>query len=195
MRGPLLSGPLGSASALHALARWTTDAERRGPLVVLGPLWLGDRLAAASPVLMLVEPQDRPSVLRTRRRAAKASRPLEIAMAAADLPLRPGSLGALVVENAAGLGLDEAVRWIGALAPCLRPGGRLIAADATSSKAAAARVAGVFLSAALIELVQEWPRDGVVLTVGVAPAAPVAAARFGSGGGASAASGSGAAPG
>ena len=43
----------------------------------------------------------------------------------------------------------------------------------------AARVAGVFLSAALVELIQEWPRDGVVLTVGTAPAAKVVTARFG----------------
>ena len=43
---------------------------------------------------------------------------------------------------------------------------------------AAARVAGAFLSAALVEIVQEWPRDGALLTVGVAPAAPIIAARF-----------------
>ena len=58
-------------------------------------------------------------------------------------------VGALVIENAAGLSTEEARRWIGALAPSLRPGGRLIAADATASRQAAARVAGVFLSAAL----------------------------------------------
>jgi hypothetical protein len=39
-------------------------------------------------------------------------------------------------------------------------------------------VAAVFLSAALIDLGQDWPRDGVVLTTGVAPAAAIAAARF-----------------
>ena len=72
----------------------------------------------------------------------------------------------------------EAERWIAALAPLLRPGGRLIAADATSSDAAAARVAGAFLAAALTDIVQEWPREGAVLTVGVAPAAAVVAARF-----------------
>lgn len=175
MRGPLLSGPLGSASSLTALARWTSGLS---PVVVLGPLWLGKAMSETGRVLMLVEPDERPVAVRARRRATKISKPLEIALAGVELPLRAGSLAALVVENAAGLEEADAVRWMEALAPCLRPGGRLIAADATSSKAAAARVAGVFLSAALIDLVQEWPRDGVVLTVGVAPAAPVAAARF-----------------
>jgi hypothetical protein len=175
MRGPLLSGPLGSAASLAALARWTGGSD---PIVVLGPTWLGEVLATQARVLMLVEPDDRRVPVRVKRRALKAGRALEIGLAGAELPLRPGSLGALVVENAAGLAVDEAQRWIAALAPCLRPGGRLIAADATASTTAAARVAGVFLSAALVDLVQEWPRDGVVLTVGVAPAAIITAARF-----------------
>jgi hypothetical protein len=50
--------------------------------------------------------------------------------------------------------------------------------DATSSKTAAARVAGAFLSAALTDIVQEWPRDGALLTVGVAPTSSVIKARF-----------------
>src|SRR5262249_59582734 len=99
-------------------------------------------------------------------------------LAAAELPLGRGTLPALVVENVGGLQDDEAVGWLPALGPCLRPGGRLIAADATSSTSAAARVAGAFLSAALTEIVQEWPRDGALLTVGVAPAASIIAARF-----------------
>jgi hypothetical protein len=178
MRGPLLSGPLGSAPALEALARLTAGFD---PLVVLGPLWLGHALAASARVLMLVEPDDRAPVVRARRRAVKAGRPLHVALAAAELPLRRGALGALVVENVAGLPPEDAQRWIEALVPCLRPGGRLIAADATARPDAAARVAGVFLAATLIDPAQEWPRDGVVLTVGAAPAAAIAAARFASG--------------
>ncbi|HXU04585.1 MAG TPA: hypothetical protein VN903_26665, partial [Polyangia bacterium] len=100
------------------------------------------------------------------------------ALAAAELPLGRSVLSALVVENVGGLKEDEAVRWLAALVPCLRPGGRLIAADATSSTAAAARVAGAFLSAALTDIVQEWPRDGALLTIGVAPTASVIDARF-----------------
>ena len=177
MRGPLLSGPLGSAASIAALERWLAGV---GPVVVLGPVWLAETLAVNARVLFLDEPNDRRVLVRARRRAAKAGKPLAIGMAGADLPLRRGALGALVIENAAGLSVEEAARWVAALVPCLRPGGRLVAVDATSSFEAAARVAGVFLSAALVELTQEWPRDGVVLTVGVAPAAAVVEARFGS---------------
>lgn len=176
VKGPLLSGALGSAPTLTAVLRWT---EGRAPVVVIGPAWLGDAVATAGRVLVLVEPEARPVALRARRRAHKQSRALEVALAAAELPLGRGTLPALVVENVGGLRDDEAVRWLAALVPCLRPGGRLIAADATSSTAAAARVAGAFLSAALTEIVQEWPRDGALLTIGVAPAASVVSARFG----------------
>ncbi len=180
MRGPLLSGPLGSQPSIEALLRWTAPgaAPDRAPVVVLGPPWLGAALAAGGRTLLLVEQETRPQALRALRRARKESRPLDVALAAADLPLRPGTLSALVVENVSGLPPDEGERWIAALAPVLRPGGRLIAADATSSDAATAAVAGAFLAAALTDIVQEMPRDGVVLTVGVAPAASIVAARF-----------------
>ena len=174
MRGPLLSGPLGSQPSLEALLRWT---QGHAPVVVLGPPWLGAALARGGTALVLVESEARPQAVRVRRRARKENQPLSVALAAAELPFRAGSLSALVIENAAGLGEAEARRWVGALAPSLKPGGRLIAADATSSDAAAARVAGAFLSAALQDIVQEWPREGAVLTVGLAPPAAVIAAR------------------
>ncbi len=101
-----------------------------------------------------------------------------MALAAAELPFGRGTLSALVVENVAGLPPAEGERWIAALMPLLRPGGRLIAADATSSDVAAAHVAGAFLAAALLDIVQEWPREGAVLTVGIAPSTSVTAARF-----------------
>ena len=41
-----------------------------------------------------------------------------------------------------------------------------------------ARVSGTFLSASLVGLTQEQPRDGVVLTVAHAPDARVMAARY-----------------
>jgi hypothetical protein len=175
VRGPLLSGALGSVPTLAAVLRWTKG---RAPVVVIGPPWLGDAVATAGRVLVLVEPDTRPIALRARRRAHKQQRALDVAIAAADLPLGRGVLPGLVVENVGGLQDDEATRWLAALVPCLRPGGRLIAADATSSKGAAARVAGAFLSAALTEIIQEWPRDGAVLTIGVAPTSSVIDARF-----------------
>jgi hypothetical protein len=175
VRGPLLSGAIGSTASLQAIVRW---AEGPGPVVVLGPLWLGETLAAALKVVMLVEADDRASVRRARRRAAKARHALEIALAGAELPVRPRSVGALVVENVAGLDGAAAGKWLTALVPALRPGGRLIAVDGTASTDAMARVAGVFLASSLIGLVQERPRDGVVLTVGVAPSDAVLAARF-----------------
>lgn len=178
MRGPLLSGPLGSQPALEALLRWT---QGHAPVVVLGPAWMGAALARGGTSLVLVETEARPQAVRVRRRARKENQPLDVALAAAELPFRRGSLSALVIENAAGLEPLEAQRWVGGLIPSLRPGGRLIAADATSSDAAAARVAGAFLSAALQDIVQEWPREGAVLTVGVAPPAPVMAARHAAG--------------
>jgi hypothetical protein len=171
----LLSGALGSAPTLAAVLRWT---EGRAPVVVLGPPWLGAAIATAGRALVLVEPDTRPIALRARRRALKQQRSLDVALAAAELPLGRGVLPALVVENVGGLPAHEAARWLAALAPCLRPGGRLIAADATSSTEAAARVAGAFLSAALTEIIQEWPRDGALLTVGVAPTSSVINARF-----------------
>jgi hypothetical protein len=175
MRGPLLSGALGSAAALDALLRWAKPAD---PVVVLGPLWLGETLAAELRVVMLVATDDRAAVKRARRRAQKAGHAFEIAIGGAEVPLRPRAVSALIVENVTGLDAAAAARWITALVPCLHPGGRLIAADATSEPAAMARVSGTFLAAALVGLSQEQPRDGVVLTIGQAPDAHVMAARF-----------------
>ena len=135
-------------------------------------------LSAALPVVMLVATDDRSAVKRARRRAHKAGRAFEIAIGGAEVPLRPSTVGAMIVENVSGLDAAAARRWIEALVPGLRPGGRLIAVDATSDVAAMARVSGTFLSASLIGLTQETPRDGVVLTVGAAPDARIMAARF-----------------
>ena len=192
MRGPLLSGPLGSAACLDAIVRWVGAPGSKAatapappppssparPVVLSGPLWLGETLAQTLPILMLVEGEDRPGVRRARRRAVRAQHRLEISLAGAELPLRPRSLATLIVENAAGLEAEAARAWLAALTPLLIPGGRLIAADATGSATAMARVAEAFLAASLVEIVQEQPREGVVLTVGRAPAAPIMAVRF-----------------
>ena len=177
LRGPFLSGALGSTSSLQAILRWA-KAEGSDPVVVLGPLWLGVTLAAEVRVMMLVASDDHAAVKRARRRALKAGRAFEIAVGGAEVPLRPRSVGTMVVENTAGLDAVAAARWIEALVPSLRPGGRLIAADATADVAAMARVSGTFLAASLVGLIQELPRDGVVLTVAQAPDARVMAARY-----------------
>ena len=177
LRGPFLSGALGSTPALEAILRWARPAGR-DPVVVLGPLWMGVTLAAELRVVMLVATDDHAAVKRARRRAIKMGRAFEVAVGGSEVPLRPRSVGAMIVENAAGLDAVAAARWIEALVPSLRPGGRLIAADATSDVAAMARVSGTFLSAALVELTQEQPKDGVVLTVAQAPDARVMAARY-----------------
>ena len=143
VKGPLLSGALGSAPTLAAVLRWT---DGRAPVVVIGPPWLGDAVATTAAALVLVEPDVAPGraarapARRTSRAARSTSR-----SPARSCRSRRAALSALVVENVGGLQDQEATRWLAALVPCLRPGGRLIAADATSSTAAAARVAGAFL--------------------------------------------------
>ena len=152
--------------------------EAGGPVVIIGPLWLGEALSTKVPVALLIEPEERRRARRVARRAATAGRNLTIIVAGVDLPLGAGSVGTLVVDGAATLDADAVARWMAVLIPTLRPGGRLIAADVTANPAVEARLAGLFLSAALIEIVQERPRDGVLLTVGVAPARSLVAARF-----------------
>jgi hypothetical protein len=177
LRGPFLSGAVGSTASLEAILRWARGSAT-DLVVVLGPLWLGVALASELRVVMLVATDDHPAVKRARRRAHKARRAFEVAVGGAEVPLRPRSVGAMIVENTAGLDAVAAARWIEALVPSLRPGGRLIAADATSDVAAMARVSGTFLSASLVGLTQEQPRDGVVLTVAQAPDARVMSARY-----------------
>jgi len=175
MRGPLLSGPLGSASVLDALLVRLREA---GKTAVIGPLWLGETLSAEIPVVLLVEPEDRGRARRVAKRAAAAGRRLTVVVAGVDLPLLPGSVDALVIESAAALSSDELARWTETLVPALKPGGLLIAADATDDPAVEASLAGQFLGAALIGIVQDRPREGVVLTIGKAPEAALVKARF-----------------
>ena len=158
------------------MARWI---EAGGPVAVIGQLWLGATLAAKVPIVLLAEADERDRARRVARRAAAAGRSLTVVLAGAELPLARGSVGALLVDGAATLDEESFARWMEALVPALRPGGRLIAADATGSPAVEARLAGAFLAAALTEIVQQRPRDGVLITVGVAPPDPVVSARYG----------------
>jgi hypothetical protein len=175
MRGPILSGPLGSAATLDGVL---DVVNQDGVLVVIGPLWLGDVLAARLRVILLIEPEERARARRVARRALAAGRRLTIAVAGADLPLAAGTVDNLLIESASTLDGEAVTRWMATLVPTLRPGGRLIAADATDDPAIEARLAGVFLGSALTAIRQQRPRAGVVLTVGTAPAAEITAARF-----------------
>jgi len=175
MRGPLLSGPLGSAAALDAIGRWCDGART---VVVIGPLWLAEVLSGRVRVLLLVEPEERPRARRAARRMAGAAHRFTVALAGVDLPLVPRSVDALLVESAATLDAEARARWFSTLVQVIRPGGRLIAVDATPDVAVEARLAGLFLACALTEIVQERPRQGVLLTVGVAPPASISATRF-----------------
>ena len=147
-------------------------------MVVIGPLWLGEVLSARLRVLLLTEPEDRQRARRAARRAAAAGQRLTVALAGVDLPLAPGTLEALLVESASTLEVEAMARWMTTLVPMLRPGGRLVALDASDNPAVEARLAGLFLGSALCGITQERPREGVVLTVGIAPEAAVIAARF-----------------
>ena len=175
VRGPLLSGPLGSAATVETIARRIAG---HGPILVIGPGWLGTTLAAATPVMALFEPEQRSAAKKASRQAAKAGLCYQAALAGPELPLPGGVLSCVVVEGAADL--DEAVlrAWIANLGRGLRPGGILVAVDATDDGAVEARVAGAFLAAALTNIDQERPRQEVLLTTAVAPPAVVTAARF-----------------
>jgi predicted O-methyltransferase YrrM len=178
MRGPLLSGPLGSARSLDAILRWLDRADR---IAVIGPLWMAEALSSEVSLLLLIEPEERQRARRVVRRARTAGHRLIVVLAGVDLPLAQGTIDTLLIESASTLEAAALARWLATLVPLLRSGGRLIAVDATGNPAAEARLAGQFLGAALTEIVQERPRDGVVLTVGLAPATAVVTARFGMG--------------
>jgi hypothetical protein len=175
MRGPLLSGPLGSASTLDAVSRRLDGV---GGVVVIGPLWLGVVLSARVRVLLLTEAEERQRARRAIKRARTAGQRLTVGVAGVDLPLAAGAVEALLIESPSTLDGEAMARWLATLVPVLRPGGLLIALDATDNPAVEARLAGLFLGSALLQIAQERPREGVILTVGRAPEASVIAARF-----------------
>lgn len=149
-----------------------------GTAVVIGPLWLGETLAAEVPTVLLVQPEERPRARRTVRRANTAGRRLTVMVAGVELPLARGSVDALLIESVSTLAAPEAAEWLATLVPVLKEGGRLIAADVTEDPADEARLAALWLASALTHISQERPRSGVVLTSGCAPAAELVRTRF-----------------
>jgi hypothetical protein len=176
MRGPLLSGTLGSQATL---ARVCSLVREHAPVVVLSTLWLAETLATEIPILALVEEEKRASALRTQKRAHKSGVPLSIVMAASELPLRPGSVGAVLVDSLVDIEEPAAAAdlLLGVL-PTLKPDGVVVSLDATKNPDLEARVAGIFLAASLSQITQMRPRDSALLTVARAPHAVVTAARL-----------------
>jgi hypothetical protein len=172
MRGPLLSGPVGSRVTLERLA---ARIGARGPVVVLGTTWLAAALAEALSVTLLVEPDGLKAARRARR---EASGRLLVAAAGEELPLRRGAAGVIVLEGTLELDERDAQTYVSGLAPYLRADGQLVGVDATKDPAAEARVAAGFLAAGLVGIGQERPREGALVTFGNAPPPAALAARL-----------------
>lgn len=176
MRGPLLSGAVGSRVALERVCQIVRP---RGPAVVLSALWLARALSTQVPVTALIEGDQRRGARRVVRRAARAGQSLMVVTAGEALPMAPGRAGCVLVESLSGITDDRmAADFLARLAGTLRSDGLLLAVDATKAAAVEARVAGLFLAAALGSVAQERPREGVLLTLGRPGPASVVAARL-----------------
>lgn len=176
MRGPLLSGSLGSQATLARVSSLVRDCS---PVVVLSTLWLAETLATEMPILALVEEEKRAAALRSQKKARKTGLPLTIVMAASELPLACETVGAVLVDSL--IDIEEpgaAAELLLGVLPTLRPGGIVVSLDATKSPELEARVSGMFLAASLVHIAQMRPRDGALLTVAQAPHPAVTAARL-----------------
>lgn len=174
MRGPLLSGAVGSAVTLQRLYE---ILEPRQPAVVLSALWLAEALARKLPLIVVIEPDKVRAARRLLKRQTGAGRPL-LMMAAEHLPLTPQSIGAIVVEGLIDIEDDgDGAIFLAGLLPALRTDGVVVSLDATKQPAVEGRLGNLFLAAALTGIVQERPREGALLTIGRAPPPLVVAAR------------------
>jgi hypothetical protein len=175
MRGPFLSGALGSAATLDRVCRVLQDHQ---PTVVLSALWLAETLSSSFPVLALVEEEKLSAALRAVRRAQKSANPLLVVSAGEDVPLRRGAVGAILIENLMDVEDQAAAEdLLVGLLPALRPDGLVISLDATKHQETEARLAALFLAAALTGITQVRPREGALLTIGSAPPPAVIAVR------------------
>lgn len=134
--------------------------------MVLSSLWVASALAEEIPVIVLVEPDVRRAARRALARGSGTPGNLSVLTAAEDVPLRPGSVGTLVVESLTDIDDADARAFVAGLVPVLRPAGLLVSLDPTKDPTVEARVAGTFLSAALYDIAQERPREGALLTLG-----------------------------
>jgi hypothetical protein len=176
MRGPLLSGALGSPATLGRALQLVRE---HPPVVVLSALWLAETLSSEIPVLALIEEDKRGAAGRALRRAHKQGLPLSVVVAAADVPLAKTAVGAVLVDSL--VDIEEhsaAIELLAGLCPLLKADGLVLSLDATKSPTLEARVAEIFLAASLTQVKQMRPRDGALLTTGVVPDPAVVAARL-----------------
>jgi hypothetical protein len=166
MRGPLLSGAIGSPAALERLCQ---ILRAQPPAVVLSSLWLATELSSELPVLVMAEKDAAKAARRAARKAAQTSRRLQSVLAAEAVPLARGTVGALVLENLAEIGEGETVPFLLGLVPALRPDGVIVALDRVKDPVTEARLAGAFLAGGLMSIAQERPREGALFTIARAP--------------------------
>jgi len=177
MRGPLLSGVLGSPATLGRVCDLVAE---RSPVVVLSALWLAETLASEMPVLALVEEEKRSAAVRAQRRARKQGHPLHVMVAGSEVPLGRSTVAAVLVDSLVDIEEESAAAdLLLGLLPALKPDGIVISLDATKSPSLEARVAEIFLAASLARIAQLRPRDGALLTTGHAPHPAIVAARTG----------------
>ena len=169
MRGPLLSGAVGSAVTLRLLSEMVRG---HAPVVVIRSPWLGLTLSSEIPVLGLL-PREAVAAARRRRRRKNPGPPSQFVLAGAALPLAARAAGALVVPDLAEVPPPELVPLLLQLAELIRPEGLLIEIDRTKDAAVEARLAGALLSAGFSGIIQQRPREGALFTHGRPPPAAV----------------------
>jgi hypothetical protein len=173
MRGPLLSGAVGSAVTLRRLSE---ILRAQGPTVVVRSPWLGLTLATELTVLALVPREAQAAARRRARRKSATQPPALFALSGAVLPLADGVAGSLVVADLAEIEPAALVGYLLETAALIRPGGVLVGLDRTKEAATEARIAGALLTAGFVGIAQERPREGALLSQGCPPPAVVRAA-------------------
>jgi hypothetical protein len=171
----LFSGAIGSRATLERVGQ---IVRARPPAVVLSSPWLAAELATATPVMLLVEPDAVLAARRALRRAGRAGLPLLGVVAGERVPIGAGRVGAFVIEGLADTDEGEARGFLLGLAPSLKPDGIIVTLDNTKAPLVEARVAGDLLAAGLVDIAQERPREGALVSVARCPATAILAARL-----------------
>jgi hypothetical protein len=166
MRGPLLSGAVGSAVTLRRLSEMVRG---HAPVVVIRSPWLGLTLSSEMSVVALL-PREALGAARRRQRRKNAGLPGSLfALAGAALPLAPASAGALVVPDLAEVPPAELVPLLLQVSELIRPEGLFVGLDRTKDASVEARLAGAMLAAGYSGIIQQRPREGALFTHGRPP--------------------------